>query len=214
MNHASKSEKQQLDQFNLNKTTKDLANASKQRTELANESREIYDAYYDKILLYSAGAFSFSLALIGLVVRDNTEALAHTGFLFPNIYWLYGSLFLYLIVCGLILISKRFDALYTAAIGTYFYVKNRLSFEKASIDFHKSYFGNVLVKNSSSEQEIKTSKDNLEKLKVAKAKTDRDSNQYHNLKRFSHLGAELLASVATILLFFFFVQIIQATIWG
>lgn len=213
MDYAKKHEKQQLDQFELNIATKDLASANQQRKELSDESRNIFDDFYDKILFYSAGAFSFSVALIGLVLKDKAVALAHVAFIIPNIFWLYISMFLYLMVCGLVLLAKKFDALYAGSIGAYFYLKKLERYEKANIDFHKSHQGQVRVKNSSTEQEITTAASNLEKAESAKVKTDKQTKLYYRLKRICHWGAELLVFIATSLLFLFFIQLMQTTIW-
>ncbi len=212
MEHNQKHQ-EQLDDFNLNNSSQDLTKSGHKREELVEESRRIFDDYYNKIMFYSAGAFSFSLALISLVVKDKTQALAHIGFIFANVYWLYSSLFLYLVVCALVLLSKRFDAYYLGSFGANYYAESLSKYEKANIDWLMSH-ANVLVKNSDSIQEINTAKVNLSRSEKAEKEMKKQFEMYYRLKRLCHYGSELFVSMATILLFIFFVQLIQETVWG
>src|SRR3989338_894947 len=52
---------------------------------LNKESLKGFDNYYDKILFYSAGAFSFTLALVNIVAQqDKVGALTKSSFIIPN----------------------------------------------------------------------------------------------------------------------------------
>ncbi|EKD27732.1 MAG: hypothetical protein ACD_79C00601G0005, partial [uncultured bacterium] len=50
--------------YEMDSVFNDLTKVAKQNEELSDESRNIYADYYNKILLYSAGAFSFITTLI------------------------------------------------------------------------------------------------------------------------------------------------------
>lgn len=214
MNSNQNHTKQQLDEFNFKNASRDLAKSGEKREELNEESLRIFNDFYDKILFYSAGAFSFSLALIGLVVKDKTQALVNIGFIFPNVYWLYLSLLMYLLVCTLVLLSKRFDAHYIGSFGAHYYTKSFSRYEKANIDWLSSHSNQVLIKNSNLDQEIKTSKINLSNSEEAEVRMENQFKMYFFLKKMCHLGSELLTLVATSTLFFFFVQLIQTIIWA
>lgn len=205
----------QMDDFNLKNARDSLQLASQQNQELSKESRQLYDIFYDKILLYSAGAFSFSVALIGLVVGDRITALAKIGFLFSNVFWLYGSLTLYLITCVLILLSRRFDAAYAAQFGMNLYCEKKKKEQEAMLAKLQNYPGEVMVSNNGNrEEEIGTCQSNIEKLGIAAEKNAKDRDRSFFLKRACHKIAEVSVLMATLLLLFFTIQLTQAMIWG
>jgi hypothetical protein len=111
--------KEHFSRKELDDKFKSYSAASKQNEELSDESRKTYNKYLDSILLYSAGSFSFTVALIGLVIGDKAKALAHIGFFLPNIYWLYVSWILFALTCFLILVSKRFRSKYIERVAEF-----------------------------------------------------------------------------------------------
>ncbi len=113
----------QIGYHNLQFKQQRLNTAGRQNEDINREHRLILNTYYDKILFYSAGAFSFTLALIGLVVEDRTQALAKVGFLFPNVYWLYASWVLFLLAGILALLSRKLDAYYISNFGMTLYTE-------------------------------------------------------------------------------------------
>lgn len=204
-----------IDDFALETAQSSLELASKQNQELSQESRHLYDEFYDKILLYSAGAFSFSVALIGLVVGDRIAALSKVGLIFPNVYWLYVSLTGYLVTCALVLIARRFDAAYAAYFGMHLYCDRKKKEQEARLAKLKNYPGEILVTNSGTrEGEIQKCGDNIAELEGAVAKNARGRDRSYNLKRICHLVAEVTVSLATLLLLLFTIQLTQAIIWG
>ena len=215
-NYIDQWEKSQLDDYELRSSQEALSLAAKQNQDLANQSRGQFDIFYDKILLYSAGAFSFSVALVGLVVGDRINALAKAGFLYPNIYWLYLSLGGYLITCAMVLLSRRFDALYLGHFGMANYCKRKREQQEAIHQkLQNSQSNEILVtKGGTRESEIEICKSNIQKLRNAEHKNANARDREQFLKRLCHQIAELIVVVATILLLFFTIQLTQAMIWG
>jgi len=208
-------EQSQLDDFNLQNAKKSLDLASKQNQDLAQESRQIYDKFYDKILLYSAGAFSFSVALVGLVVADRIAALSKIGLFLPNVYWMYLSLGGYLITCSLVLLAKRFDAAYVAQFGMHLYCEKKKKEQEAFLDKFENYPGEVLVtEGGTREEEIEKCKENITKLTYGVTLNSTKRDRSYKLKRICHVTSEISVVVATTLLLLFTIQLTQAMIWG
>lgn len=205
----------QIDDFNLKTAQDSLQLASEQNQKLSNESRELFDVFYDKLLLYSAGAFSFSVALIGLVVGDRIGALGKVGYLYPNIYWLYASLTLYLLTCVLVLLARRFDAIYVANFGMHLYCGKKKVEQETVLAKLMRYPGQVLISHGRTRQgEIQMCKDNINKLSKAETENMRRRDRAYFWKTTSHRVCEITVLLATILLLFFTVQLTQAMIWG
>lgn len=208
-------EQNQLDDFSLQEAQKSLKLASEQNQELSKESRQLYDVFYDKILLYSAGAFSFSVALIGLVAGDRISSLAKIGFIFPNVYWLYFSLATYLITCAMVLLARRFDASYVAQFGMHLYCDKKKKEQEAMLEKLNNYPGEVAVTHGGTRKgEIKTCQDNITKLDNAAKKNATGRDRSYLFKRICHQIAEITVIAATVLLLFFTIQLTQAMIWG
>jgi len=91
--------------------------ASLQNQQINSEHRQLLTNYYDKIIFYSAGAFSFTLALVGLVIENKVPALRASGFLFANVFWLYFSWGLFLLAGIFALVAKKIDAYQLANAG-------------------------------------------------------------------------------------------------
>lgn len=208
-------EQSEIDDFALKSAQDSLDLAGEQNQELSKESRRLYDEFYDKILLYSAGAFSFSVALIGLVVGDRIAALAKVSLIFPNVYWLYVSLTAYLVTCALVLMARRFDAAYAAYFGMHLYCDKKLKEQEARLAKLKNYLGKVLVTGGGTrEGEIQKCSANITELEKAVAKNVRGRDSSYNLKRICHRTTEITVSLATLLLLLFTIQLTQAMIWG
>lgn len=202
-------------EFALKSAQESLALADKQNQELSEESRKQYDVYYDKVLLYSAGAFSFCITLIGLVLSNKAVAMAKIGLWIPNIFWLYISLGLYLITCSLILVARRADAAYSGAFGMHNWTEKKKAEQEARKAFLNTHRGQVSVTNGGNEDsEIVLCDENIQRLISAVKKNKQDRDFHYNLKFWCHRIAEITVIIATLLLFFFTIQMMQAIVWG
>lgn len=204
--------KPQVDYHNLQGKQEKLTNAGKQNEDINKEHRERLNTYYDKILFYSAGAFSFTLALIGLVVENRTPALAKVGLLLPNVYWLYGSWICFLLAGIFVLLSRKLDAYYIANFGMAHYTEAYKSYVMEELDFVRQNPTQVLMSESYDEYK-KTSDSNLQKLTKANKENKDKEKFFYRTMRFTSLASELAAGIGIILLFFFGVQLTQAIVW-
>lgn len=119
----------------MNNKQKSLEKAISLNIEANKEHRSIFEKYYDSILLYSASVFSFTLGVVGFINENKIEAIKKVGLILPNIFWLYGCWFMFLLACLLIITRKRFDALYVQAFGMEHYTNSYLEKEKAEYEF-------------------------------------------------------------------------------
>jgi len=209
----SEYEERELLKLELDGAYKDLKIAAEQNQELHDESRKIFAELYDKILLYSAGAFSFSATLIGLVVSNKIEALSKVGFIFHNIYWLYGSMSCFLLVCFLVLLAKRFDAEYTAVVGMVNYIDKSKAKEESLITALNT-MSILITKGGTKESELTTARENIKKYEMAYLSNSKIKTRAYNIMYYAHLLTEMVVMVATFLLLFFVIQLSQAIIWG
>ncbi|PIZ47971.1 hypothetical protein CO180_02930 [candidate division WWE3 bacterium CG_4_9_14_3_um_filter_41_6] len=207
-------EKQEVAKFELKNKRKSLVESNVQNSNISELSRSIFSDLYDKTLVYSAGAFSFSLALIGLVLQDNKAGLTFVGFFLPNIYWLYISLFAYLLTMFLVLISKKFDAIYLGYFGMGHYAGKLAEFEKANIGFIKVHEGALLMTGGTEDSAVETSNHNSDVASRAAKKNTKKSDLYYSLMRGCEISAEMCAFFASILLFIFFWQLTQSVVWN
>jgi hypothetical protein len=206
-------EEQELLKLELDGAYKDQKLAAEQNQELHDESRKIFAELYDKILLYSAGAFSFSATLIGLVVSNKIDALSKVGFIFHNVYWLYGSMSSFLLVCFLVLLSKRFDAEYTAVVGMVNYIDKSKAKEESLIKALNK-MSILITKGGTKESELTTARENISKYEVAYLSNSKLKNRSYLIMYYSHLAAEIMVLTGTLLLLLFVIQLSQAIIWG
>lgn len=176
------------------------------------EHRSIFEKYYDSILLYSASIFSFTLAIIGVIDQKKEKALTSIGFIFPNIYWLYGCWFFFLLTCFLIIARKRFDALYVQAEGMEFYTKAYLDKEKAEHDFAKSYPGKLIMIKTPEENE-KIQQETISTLETAVDKNTKLSEKYYRIMSALSYILEATSVLGVLFLLIFAIQFSQNLIW-
>ena len=177
----------------------DLSKAANQNEELSDESRNIYADYYNKILLYSAGTFSFITTLIGFVLPDRSNLLAKVGFFIPNIYWLYISMFLFLLAGFSVLLSKRFDAEYTRNFGMKNYFEKLKIKDETMLKMMQKYdYKFLITKNSSPQQEIDTANKNIPKLDKGLKESKQHQEFSYKAMHFFHITSEWFAFIATI----------------
>lgn len=204
--------KPQVDYHNLQGKQEKLSSAGRQNEDINKEHRQILNTYYEKILFYSAGAFSFTLALIGLVVNNKTEALAKIGFLLPNVDWLYGS-WVFFILAGIsALISRKLDAYYIANYGMARYTEAYKNYVIEEVGFVEQNPSHIQMSESYVEYK-KTADNNLGKLTKANKENETREKRYYKAMRIMCFSSEALAVLGTMLLFFFGVQLTQAIVW-
>lgn len=204
--------KPQVGYHNLQGKQQDLTNAGKHNEDINKEHRERLNTYYDKILFYSAGAFSFTLALIGLVVENRTPALAKIGFLFPNVYWLYSSWVCFLLAGIFVLLSRKLDAYYIANFGMAHYTEAYKDYVIEELAFVQQNPTQILMSKSFEEYK-KTSDSNLQKLTRASKESKDKERFFYKTTRIISTASEISAGGGIILLLFFGVQLTQAIIW-
>jgi len=197
---------------NIEDEQKALTNASRANEEVNKEHRGALASYIDKILFYSAATFSFSLALLNLVLSNRIDALRSVGFIIPNIEWLYLSWVLYLISCIAALLNKKFDAYYVANFGMENWTLHQSKFTLLMSNFVKSYPGKIVVEQGV-EQYIELGDKNLETLKNAIVENRKKKLLFYNLTRLSFNICEYGALLATLSLFIFAMQLAQKIVW-
>jgi hypothetical protein len=204
--------KEHFSRKELDDKFKSYSAASKQNEELSDESRKTYNKYLDSILLYSAGSFSFTVALIGLVIGDKAKALAHIGFFLPNIYWLYVSWILFALTCFLILVSKRFRSKYIGHFGMANYVAKYKDYEEAQLKTVREQNGNAYFEKSQEEFE-KTKRHNIALLTEVMNNQNKKRDFSYNIMRICHSIAEISTMAGLIFLLLFSIQLGQAIVW-
>jgi len=181
---------------------------------LNKESLKGFDVYYDKILFYSAGAFSFTLALVNIVAQqERVAALTKSSLLIPNVFWLYGSWVCYLIVCALIIWNKKLHAFYLQLEGLGRYTEKVSDLCKAEAALFSSPLTQIVSVTGSQDATEKLLENAAMIEKKAKENTGKAESQY-KLKTRIALIAELLALAATMLLLLGSILITQTFIWG
>lgn len=204
--------KPQIDYHNLQSKQQNLNTAGRQNEDINKEHRLILNTYYDKILFYSAGAFSFTLALIGLVVEDRTQALAKIGFYFPNVYWLYLSWTFFISAGVLALLSRKLDAYYIANFGMTHYTEAYKEYIEEETAFVQKN-PNQLLMSQTFEEYKKVGENNLKKLMEANKLNKNKESFFYKSMRLTSVGSEISVVVGIALLFFFGVQITQSIVW-
>ena len=189
--------------------------AGKQNEQLTDESRSIYSEYYNKILLYSAGAFSFNTTLIGLVLSNKPKILAKVGIFVPNIYWMYLSMCLFLLAGAAVLVAKRLDAQYTGSFGMRNYL-DKLKIKELTMKKMMGKFGDkfIITKDGTPKQEIAIANSNIPKITNAFIKNKSSEDFANKTMRVTKLLSEVFVLIATIALFIFVIQISQGIVWG
>ena len=208
---------EKVEQFQADRQTLESAQSaylkSAQDTEKINlEHRSLLSRYMDGILLYSAGAFSFTVALIGLVDSSRIGALARIGFLVPNIYWLYTCWLFFLGACISVLLSRRFDAYYTMYYGLQRYTAAYKYLEEVRLTFTQKYPENILFVSPQEEQDKKT-QHNINVLEDANNKNKKGSDLWYKVMRISDWSAEICVAIGVVTLMIFSTQLSQSLIW-
>lgn len=189
--------------------------AQKQRQDINDETRKKLSDYYEKILIFSAGSFSFAITLVSLVVNNKTTALAEIGFWFPNVYWMYFSSIFFLLSCGLVLLSKRMEAYYIESFGLVNYLKKYVELENTKIKIYPILKEKIIFTGlSDAVKEVQTAKANLDKLLPAFDKNKVLQDRYFRFMVLFRNASEWLALSGAALLLFFSIQLIQAIVWG
>lgn len=180
---------------------------------LNKESLNGFDTYYDKILFYSAGAFSFSLALVNVITEQSkVEALTKISFILPNIFWLYGSWICYLAVCILIIWNKKLHAVYTGFYGMGRYTEKLKNLRNAEAALLSSPLTQV-VSVTNSENAIKELTKDAKMIADKEKENKQKAEHFYKLKMRVANAAELLALTATALLLLGSILITQTFIW-
>lgn len=185
--------------------------ADRSRADSSTETRKGLAEYYDKILLYSAGAFSFQVTLLQFV--PDKHVLAHVGILGqPNAYVMYASLLLYLVTAASILLAKKLDTYYVNANASEHYRDKFIKDREAKIAFFSKYPGQIIVQGGVDNQ-LATYKSDITKVKDIIAKDKRDSKFYYKLMIWTHNFLEVTVILATVLLYVFAIELAQSLVW-
>lgn len=199
------------DEHELQVAIASLDRADKSRAEISNKSRKGLAEYSDKILLYAAGAFSFQITLLQFV--PDKHILAKVGVLGqPHIYLMYGSMFLYLLTCGLILASKKLDTYYLSSHSGENYSEKLLKERESILSFAEKYPMQIKIQGGV-ENQINVYKDDITKIKAVIAKNRFSSSFYLKCVQLCRSISDLTVFIATLFLFLFAVQLAQALVW-
>lgn len=191
-----------------------VQSAAKDVEFLNKESLKGFDTYYDKILFYSAGAFSFTLALVNIVAQQGkVVALTKSSFYIPNVFWLYVSWVCYLLVCALIIWNKKLHALYLGYVGMGRYAEKVKELRKAEVALLSSPLSTILSVTGSTDAVENLAK-NAEEIEEKEKENKSGESFYYKLKMLIGTVCEVLVLVATALLLFASVLITQTFIWG
>lgn len=204
--------KPQVDYHNLQGKQEKLSTSGRQNEEINKEHRDTLNIYYYKILFYSAAAFSFTLALIGLVVENRIEALAKTAVLIPNVFWLYASWISFLLASISALISRKLDAYYIANFGMARYTEAYKNYVTEEVSFVEQNPSHILMSESHEEYK-KTADENLRKLTTANEENKKKEKRFYAAMRVVCVSSETLAFLGAILLVLFGILLTQAIVW-
>lgn len=181
---------------------------------LNKESLKGFGEYYDKILFYSAGAFSFTLALVNIVAQqDKIGALTKNSFIIPNVFWLYASWFCYLIVCGLIIWNKKLHAIYLGFVGMGHYTEKMKDLRKAEVALISLPNAQIFSVTGSTDALDKLT-ENAEMIGSKEKENKEKADFYYKWKMRIASVSECLALLATTLLLFFSILVTQTFLWG
>lgn len=181
---------------------------------LNKESLKGFDNYYDKILFYSAGAFSFTLALVNIVAQqDKVGALTKSSFIIPNVFWLYASWVCYLFVCALIIWNKKLHAVYLGFVGMGRYAEKVKDLRKTEVAL-LSFPTVQLFSATGSTDAIEKLTENAQMIKSKEKENKEKADFYYKLKMRIATISECLALIATALLMLFSILVTQAFIWN
>lgn len=186
--------------------------ASQNMEKMNFESRSLVSKYLDGILFYSAGGFSFTVALIGLISESKIQSLAHIGIIFPNIYWLYGCWLFFISACIFSLLSRKLDSYYTGYFGSENYTEAYMNFEKAAYDYMCKYPDTIHFVKPLNEQK-KIYEYNIKLLEEANKKNKKSKDFWYRIMRIANISAEICALLGVILLMLFSIQLTQSLIW-
>lgn len=199
------------DEHEMKTAMQALHQADIERAKSSDETRKGLAEYYDKLLLYSAGAFSFQITLLQFV--PDKHLLAKIGsFGQPNIFIMYGSLFFYLLTAGLILLSKKLDTHYVNANASENYREKLLKDKQAKIAFFTKYPSQIIVQDGV-ENQLEAYRTDITKIEQIIDKDRRGSAFYFKLTGILNTVVEFTVIVATILLFVFAVELSQTLVW-
>lgn len=212
------------DQQRIDEARSEFKAAQTQLHDTNVESRKAYSDFYDKILAYSAAAFSFSVALIGLALDNGKkEFLSQVIYHLPLIKWLYVSMVFYLLSCFAVLFSKIMNATYVSAFGKRHYHQDGMALlelevmeieemlplaiydeEKVRKPEHLFPYG----------EELSLKRSNLDAVKRVLSKNIFEENVTVWAMKISRWLSLSFVFVATVLLLLFTVQLAQMIVWG
>jgi hypothetical protein len=199
----------------LEKASKAVTSAASDLRELNAESLKEFRDYYDKILFYSAGSFSFTLALVNIVaLQEINTALTKSSLLFfPNIYLLYFSWVCYILACVLVIASKKLHAYYLPSIGMSIYAEKtrKLREAEAAVLSHESA---QIVSVTGDTNAVESLLENAEMIQGKEQENAVDADFYYKWKMRVATFAEVCSVVATIALAVAAIVITQTYIWG
>lgn len=180
---------------------------------LNKESLKGFNEYYDKILFYSASAFSFTLVLVNIVAQqDKVGALTKSSFIIPNVFWLYTSWVCYLFVCVLIIWNKKLHAVYLGFVGMGRYaekVKDLRNTEVALLSLPNAQ----IFSATGSTDAIDNLTKNADMVKGKEKENKEKADFYYERKMRIASISEYLALLATVLLLLFSIFVTQTFLW-
>jgi len=201
----------EADQHEFKNKVSSLNSADRQRGESSQESRKILKDYYDKILFYSAGAFSFLVALLQIV--PNKHVLSSVGILgIPNVFLMYTSMTCYIISGVLVLLSRRFDAYYISFNSLENYCKKLLEERESKLVIFQKYPETVEV-HGGVENQILSIKSDIKLVREMLPKNVKGNKLWYNLMKWTGYTTEFFAIIATIIMLLFTVQLSQSLVW-
>jgi len=204
---------QQADKMELDAKKREYSLAQEQNQKLNDEHKAILSKYYDNIALYSAGAISFSVTLIGLVLANYPSSLSQIKLYFPNILFLYVSWISFAISFISSLLSKKCDAYYISAFGFTNYTKRYYKYLENELSFIKKYEGVIIYQDGSAKEIIGIDQTNLTKLESAHKLNDKNSKLFFTLMRIFHWTSEISATAGIVFLLTFMILLSQSVIY-
>lgn len=193
--------------------SKSVESAASDLEYLNKESLKEFNEYYDKILFYSAGAFSFTLALVNIVAQqDKVGALTKISFLVPNVYWLYTSWVCYLFVCIFIIWNKKLHAVYLGFVGMGRYAEKVKDLRNAEVAILSLPDAQIFSVTGSTDAVDNLTK-NSDMIKGKEKENKDNADFYYKWKMRIASACEYLAILATALLLLFSIFVTQTFIW-
>ncbi len=188
--------------------------AAKDAERLRDESMRVFTDYYDKILFYSAGAFSFTLALVNLVSQSGKIlALTKISVYVPNVYFLYLSWVCYLTTCVLIICARKLHAIYLGYAGMAYYAEKVKDFRLTQANLVSSPIAQIFSVTGFTNAAEKLSED-AKMIEKQEIKNKEKAELFYKLKMTLSNLSEILALLATILLLIFSIFVTQGFLWN